>query len=69
MEVRLEIPDKYALGYDPEQMGRRLKVYAALRMFQSGELSAGAATELAGADRFTFALEYQKHWIAAGPYN
>ena len=63
MEIRLEIPDKYAEGYDPEQTGRRLKLYAALRMFQSGDLSSGAATELAGVDRFTFALECQRHGI------
>ena len=44
-------------------MARKIKLYAAVLMFQSGELSAGAATELAGVDRFTFAAACQKHGI------
>jgi predicted HTH domain antitoxin len=68
MDITLQVPDEYSVDYDPEQMGRRIKLYAALRMFQSGELWAGAATELAGVDRFTFMLECQKHAIPLVSY-
>ena len=63
MEITLKVPDQYLADYDPEEMARRIKLYAAVLMFQSEELSAGAAAELAGVDRFTFATECQKHGI------
>jgi predicted HTH domain antitoxin len=37
-------------------------------MFRSGEISAGAAAELAEVDRFTFALECQKREIPLVTY-
>lgn len=63
MEIRLEIPDHYLVDDDPGGLARRIKLYAAVLMFQSGELSAGAAAELAGVDRFTFAAECQRHGV------
>lgn len=68
MEITLEVPDEYSVDYDPEAMGRRIKLYAALLMFRSGEISAGAASELAGVDRFVFAAECQKHGIPLVSY-
>ncbi len=68
MEITLEVPDEYSVDFDPEQMGRRIKLYAALLMFQSGEISAGAAAELAGVDRFTFAVECEKRGIPLANY-
>jgi predicted HTH domain antitoxin len=46
----------------------QIKLYAALGMFQSRELSAGAAAELAEVDRFTFAAECQRHGIPLVDY-
>jgi predicted HTH domain antitoxin len=60
MKITLEVPD---LLSDPSELGRRVLLYAALLMFRSGELSAGAAAEFAGVDRFTFASECQRHGI------
>ncbi len=57
MQIRLEIPDGYFAGADPETVAQRIKLYAALLMFQAGDLSAGAAAEFAGVDRSSFYQE------------
>jgi predicted HTH domain antitoxin len=63
MDITLEVPDQYLVDHDPVALGKRIKLYAAVLMFQSEELSAGAAAALAEVDRFTFAAECQKHGI------
>ena len=63
MEITLSVPDQYLVNHEPAELARRIKLYAAVLMFQSGELSAGAAAELAEVDRFAFAAECQKHGI------
>ena len=68
MEIPLEVPDQYLVDHDPAELARRIKLYAAVLMFQSEELSAGAAADLAEADRFTFSAECQKHGIPLGSY-
>jgi predicted HTH domain antitoxin len=68
MEITLEVPDQYLVDQGPAELARRIKLYAALLMFQSEELSAGAAAELAEVDRFTFAAECQKHGIPLVDY-
>ena len=66
--IPLEVPDQYLLDYAPADLARRIKLYAAVLMFQSGELSAGAAAELAETDRFTFAEECRKHGVPLVSY-
>jgi predicted HTH domain antitoxin len=68
MQITLNIPEQYLVDEEPTELGKRIKLYAALRMFQSGELSAGAAAELAEVDRFTFTAACQKHGIPAANY-
>jgi predicted HTH domain antitoxin len=68
MQVALDVPDRHLIGSTPEEFGRRLKLYAALLLFQSGELSAGGACELAGVDRFTFLAECDRREIAVIDY-
>jgi predicted HTH domain antitoxin len=68
MQIILNIPEKYLVDENPAELGQRIKLYAALRMFQSGEVSAGAAAELAEVDRFTFSAACQKHGIPAVNY-
>ena len=63
MQITMDIPEQYLIDRTPAELGQRIKLYAALLMFQSGELSAGAAAELAEIDRFTFAEECGKHGI------
>lgn len=62
MQVVLNIPEQYRAD-GPEEFGRRVALYAALMMFRSGELSAGAAAEFAGLDRRSFAEECRRHDI------
>jgi hypothetical protein len=59
VELSLTIPDQYLVDQTPLEFGKRIKFYAALLMFHSGEISAGAAAEFAEVDRFTFAAECQ----------
>ena len=60
MEVVLEVPERYMVGTNPEDLGNRLKLYAALLMYRAGELSAGAACDLGGVDRYTFLGECKR---------
>lgn len=68
MKITLDVPEEYLLDHTPAQLATRFKLYAALLMFRAGELSAGAATELAGVDRFDFAEECRKHGIPLVDY-
>jgi predicted HTH domain antitoxin len=68
VQITLEVPDQYLVDRGPAELARRIKLYAALLMFQSKEISAGAAAELAEVDRFTFAAECQKHGIPMVDY-
>lgn len=63
MNITVDVPEQYLLDSSPLELARRIKLYAALRMFQSGEVSAGAAAEFAGIDRLRFAAECQRHGI------
>jgi len=69
VEVTLTVPDQYLVDLAPAEFAKHLKLYAALRMFQSGEISAGAAAELAEVDRFTFADECRRHGIPLVNYS
>ncbi|HKH48584.1 MAG TPA: UPF0175 family protein [Thermoanaerobaculia bacterium] len=68
MEITLQVPDWYQVNQRPAELGKRIKLYAALLMFQTKEISAGAAAELAEVDRFTFAVESEKLGIALIDY-
>jgi len=68
MEITLEVPDQYLVDHAPAELARRIKLYAAVLMFQSEELSAGAAADLADVDRLTFAMECQRHGIPIVSY-
>lgn len=54
--VTIHIPDniRVMLNRTPEELGRDLKLYAALMLFQLGKLSSGAAAEMAGVPRVMF---------------
>ena len=42
------------LNRTPEEMGRDVRLYAALMLFRLGKLSSGAAAEMAGVPRVMF---------------
>jgi predicted HTH domain antitoxin len=69
MKITLNVPEQYLLAEDPSDFGQRVVLYAALLMFRSGELSAGAAAEFADVDRMTFAAECARHGIAVIDYD
>ena len=69
MQITLEIPEQFGFNKSPTQIGLTLKLYAALALFQSGKISAGAAAELAELDRYSFIHECKKHKIPTLNYS
>lgn len=63
MQITVEVPEQYMVDSDPGEFGQRMKLSTALLMFQDGQISAGAACELAGIDRWAFAAECARHSI------
>jgi predicted HTH domain antitoxin len=68
MQIVIDMPDRYLLNVNAEEMAKQVKPYTALVMFQSGQISAGAACELAGVDRYSFLAACKKHSIPAIDY-
>lgn len=68
MQIPVDVPEQYLIDTDPNELARRIKLYAAVLMFQSGQLSAGAASEFAGVDRFAFLAECRRHGVPAVAY-
>jgi predicted HTH domain antitoxin len=64
MQLTLDIPDHCL---PPQQdritLAQQLKLYSALLLFQSGQLSRGAACEFAGVDIYAFLAACKKHKI------
>jgi predicted HTH domain antitoxin len=54
MQITLNVPEQCLIDVEPAELARRILLYAAVLMFKSGELSAGAAVEFVGVERFTF---------------
>ena len=60
MQISFSLPESQFVAETPEAVTQKIRLYAALGLYQSGELSIGAASELAGVDRYEF-LEICKH--------
>ncbi len=69
MQITLEIPEQFCLDKSLSETGHTLKLYAALALFQTGKLSIGAATELAGVNRYDFMLACKQHNILTLNYS
>jgi predicted HTH domain antitoxin len=54
MQISFSLPDNQFITESPEEVTQKIRMYAALGLYQSGELSIGAASELAGVDRYAF---------------
>ena len=54
MLISFSLPESQFVAETPEAVTHKIRVYAALGLYQAGELSIGAASELAGVDRYEF---------------
>ena len=54
--IAIYVPDEIRrmLNRTPEELGRDVRLYAALMLFRLGKLSSGAAAEMAGVPRLLF---------------
>jgi len=59
MQISFSLPEGQFVTESPEEATRKIRMFAALGLYQAGEVSVGAATELAGLDRYEF-LEFCK---------
>ena len=59
MQISFSIPESQFIAETPEEAAQKIRMYAALGLYQAGKLSIGAASELAGMDRYAF-LEFCK---------
>lgn len=64
MQITLDIPDQYVSSQNQNQTAQQIKLYAALLMFQSGQLSRGAACEFAGINIYDFLNACKKYNIS-----
>lgn len=69
MQLTLQVPSIYFVNYQQQNIAKQMKLYTALMMYRSEQISAGAACEIAGIDRYTFLNECKKHNISVINYN
>lgn len=63
MEVTLTLPKQSFITSSVAQVTEKIKLYAALGMYQTGELSIDAACELAELDRYVFLDQLKRKGI------
>ena len=54
MQISFSLPENQFVTESPEEATQKIRRFAALGLYQAGELSIGAASELAGMDRYEF---------------
>jgi predicted HTH domain antitoxin len=54
MKISFSLPESQFVTESPEEATRKIRMFAALGLYQAGEVSVGAASELAGLDRYEF---------------
>lgn len=63
MDIVLTLPAQQFMLDTPSQVAEKIKLYAAVAMYQTGELSIGAACEVASVDRYWFLDFLSRHDI------
>lgn len=66
-EVTMTIPDASLLALDlpPDRVGDELRLAAAIKLYEVGRLSSGAAAELAGVPKPLFMLRLSDYGVDA----
>jgi len=64
MQISFSLPESQFITETPEAVTQKIRWYAALGLYQAGELSIGAASELAGLDRYEFLELCKREGIA-----
>lgn len=66
-EVRISLPDDAlaALKLEPEALAGELRMAAAMKMYELGRLSSGAAAKLAGVPRTVFLSKLADYGVPA----
>ena len=54
MQISFSIPESQFIAESPEEATKKIRMYAALGLYQAGELSIGAVSELADTERYEF---------------
>jgi len=65
MQLTIELPDKFQqLNLDKSSLAQQVRLFSALLLFQSGQISKGAACEFADVDIYTFLIACKKNNIS-----
>ena len=67
MQISFSLPESQFLADSPEAATQKIRMFAALGLYHAGELSIGAASELAGMDRYEFLDFCKREGIALHP--
>ena len=64
-EITLSIPDEtlVALKVNPDQLGAELRLAAAVKLYELGRMSSGAAAKLAGVPRTVFLMKLADYGV------
>ena len=64
-EITLSIPDEtlLALKINPDQLGAELRLAAAVKLYELGRISSGAAAKLAGVPRSVFLMRLADYGV------
>ena len=64
-EITLSIPDEalLALKVNPDQLGAEIRLAAAIKLYELGRISSGAAAKLAGVPRTAFLMKLADYGV------
>lgn len=69
MQLTIKVPDAYFISQQPKDINKQIKLYTALMMYYSNQISAGGACEIAEIDRYKFFEECRKYKIPVLKYD